>query len=1077
MAEAPNNPRTPAAPTASGAETLAGPPARTGSRASGGVEDIVSQIRAELADISAYELDLRRREQEFSAEQRRMEEAARVAARAEAEILRTQLARQKAALAARATELVEERKRIEARAVEVHQAAQRVQSRQIELARRTEHVKRRVESLAGRFRRDRERLRRRIALVRTREADLNRRIRLARDEIVQEREALSRRGAELDAQAGRLVEQEQSLALRRAELERWLASATVQAADARERLNTFETERRRLSDEHQAVARAAGDVEARRSALDTRQRELESRAAELAARSEQLEAEHTRLAQELDELEARRSALDRQRGELAELVTRAERREQALTAQATALEAQREQIQAASAALARRQEAIDAAQHRADEIEQQARQALDEARALREQTESRDANSRHAAMAIETERQALEQRSAALQALEARFDQLQVEREQAAEQARKLILEWSARVRQADHGWTAAPGAGWRRVAGLSALAGVVAALAWLWTNPVHYESRTALRVATERGEDVSLAAAPATTTDDNTVTTAESERWFARVRAEHVRGLLDPDLLATAAAPPELAAAWRSASAGVGGPTEVRVEAGPGPLDLVLRVSSRWAARASELGRAAAAAYAERVNAIAAAPSLPEHYAELDGWRQALERQIAQARAARDADVAAMMSLPGPEHRDAEAARLESTRQELTAVSAGLEEQRAALAALLSAEVPAIVVDPLDVENALAEDEIYAQDVVELTATAARYRDELHTAMVLMAEPLETLDRRLAALTATIQEQSNLSPPETVTPVLSACGEIAARLVEQSASLGEQWRVWLEAVQSHRVSADRLEASVRELAEQQQQAAETAGRFGAEAGRRAAEIGRQIESLAERGAGSTRELVVATVLRSDYRALRAAIEGISAAAARCAPAANVELDAHDRQIRGLRTRIGQRREVVAQRLELEAAQAARARHAASAEQARLDVRQLEQRREALVAEALDRLHGLRRLDEDVRRREALAARVAQADAALADLTTRLGEVESHLASIRRQGPQPDRVEIIDTTTAAVTAGRGTRALAAGTIAAAATWLLYGLLLARNPWRGDPRREVERLLSAGPPAT
>ncbi len=1076
MAEATNNPRAPSAPTASGTEALAGPPARPVSRQSGGVEDIVSQIRAELADISAYELDLRRREQEFSAEQRRMEEAARVAARAEAEILRTQLARQKAALAARATELVEERKRIEARAVEVHQAAQRVQSRQAELARRTEHVKRRVERLASRFRRDRESLRRRIALVRTREADLNRRIRLARDEIVQERDALGRRAAELDAQAGRLVEQEQSLALRRAELERWLAGATVQAADARERLVAFETERRRLRDEHQAVARAAGDVEARRGALDTRQRELDARVAELAARSEQLEAEHTRLAQELEELEARRSALDRQRGELADLATRVERREQALAAQAAALEAQREQVQAASVALARRQEALDAAQQRADEIEQQARQSLEEARALREQTESRDANSRHAALAIETERQALEQRSAALQALEARFDQLQVEREQAAEQARRLILEWSARVRQAERGWTAAPRAGWRRVAGLSALAGVAAALGWLWMNPVQYESRTALRVATERGEDVSLAAAPATTTDDDTIITAERESWLARVRAEHARGLLDPDLLATAAAPPELAAAWRSASTGAGS-TEVRVESGPGPLDLVLRVSSRWAAEARQLGQAAATAYAQRVNAIAAAPSLPEYYAELDGWRQALERQVEQARAARDADAAALASLPGPEHRDAEAARLESTREELTAVSARLEAQRAALAALLSAEVPAVVVDPLEVQRALAEDEIYGQDVVELTATAARYRDELHTAMVLMAEPMETLDRRLAALTATIQEQSNLAPPETVAPVLTACGEIAARLVEESASLAEQWRLWLEALQSHRVSADRLEASVRELAEQQQQAAETAGRFGAEAGRRAAEIGRQIESLAERGAGSTRELVVATVLRSDYRALRSAIEGLAAAAARCAPAANVELDAQDRQIRGLQTRIGQRRELVAQRLELEAAQAARARHAASAEQARLDVRQLEQRREALVAEALDRLHGLRCLDEDVRGREVLAARVAQADAALADLAARLGEAQSHLASLRRQGPQPDRVEVIDTTTAAVTAGRGTRALAAGTIAAVATWLLYGLMLARNPWRSDPRREVERLLSAGPPTT
>ena len=311
-----------------------------------------------------------------------------------------------------------------------------------------------------------------------------------------------------------------------------------------------------------------------------------------------------------------------------------------------------------------------------------------------------------------------------------------------------------------------------------------------------------------------------------------------------------------------------------------------------------------------------------------------------------------------------------------------------------------------------------LAQDAIYQEDYKEYHAVALRYRTELAVSMVLLAEPLKLAQKALADSATLLAEQRDLNPPVDLTAALETAATEVDRLRGQFAAFAQRWRTWVEDVQKMDVAADAVEPAVVELVGRQNEATGAAQELAAQAMRFVTDNGTRVDALAAEGEGSTREVVVAAVLRGDHATVKAELEVFHAAAAKTALSGNVELDTHDRQLRGLRTRLAQRRDLVKGQLQLGADRAAHDRHAAQLDEARQEVRQLEQRREELVTELLATLQGAQELDAAVRAHKDLAGRLERWGAEITQLEARITGLDQKLIAARRRGPHPDRIEV-----------------------------------------------------------
>lgn len=993
-----------------GATDESAPP---GTEASGGVERIAAEIRAELAAISSQGLDVRRREQVLKQQYHELERAARKLAADEVEQARQQLRERSAAVEAQAAELAQRRAR-------QNEFDKELRARQLELvdqgaalARRAERWRQRAESLRLQDNRRRQVLRDHIAAVRRHECELESHVQSARDDIRRRQAELNERAAELEAQAARLAAAERDLQARAAESERQPAAA-----------RTLE-------------------MESRRRALAARERELD--------RHWQTSHEHRRqLAQQAEELEAQQRALLQEQGAFQERVQRLQRREQRCAEKTVALEAELHSLAEREAELTRREAAVDEVCRQAEETEHRAKQYHEEALSLREQTEARDSESRQAALALVVERQRLDGEKVALESAGAGLDGLGDQREREIEQAHAKLAEQAEHLRQVERSLATGPRVftphWWARSGVLAGLAGSLAAIAWLGLHPPPHRAKAEIRVTTDR---VFAPGVPAGMPRAGAAGSAS-----AGVLYEHCMRLLDPDLLADAVVGDELAEAWRAGCAN----SRVRVTAGEGEMVLLLSVTDADADTARRLVRTACEAYTQRVNAVPAMAALPPYYQELADWRAELQAALETAGGRRRADQAALAELPGPQERERALTDAKQTDADLAQVVASLGEQQARVAALLSAEIPLGSVDPADLEAALAEDAVYQEDRAEFHTVATRYRTELGVSMVLLMDPLPDLQKVLAEFAAALTEQRGLNPPAEVSAVLEACGADLAQWQKRLAEFTRQWRLWLETLQGMDVEKD-----IVALVERQNVAANAARRLSEDARKLVDELAARIKKLDADSAGSTREVVVAAVLRGEQAALKAAVEALVAPAAKTALNENLDLDAHDRKLRGLRTRLSRRRELVNEQLQLAADRLAREKHAARVEAARAQLRDLEQRRDELVTRLMTTLGTIRALDETARRRDEAAARLRLEDAEISRLRAWSRHLEQKLADARRHGPKPDRVQIGELVTEPVEQARYRGAAAAAGVALAAAWLVCVLMTSGNPRRARRR--------------
>jgi chromosome segregation ATPase len=167
----------------------------------------------------------------------------------------------------------------------------------------------------------------------------------------------------------------------------------------------------------------------------------------------------------------------------------------------------------------------------------------------------------------------------------------------------------------------------------------------------------------------------------------------------------------------------------------------------------------------------------------------------------------------------------------------------------------------------------------------------------------------------------------------------------------------------------------------------------------------------------------------------------------------------NPELEIQDRKLRGLRMRMNQRQEAVAQQLQLQADDALRAKHTAQVDAARETTRSLDQRRQELVTEILATLQKLRAAEDAARRRGEIEVQVQQLDTEIEWLRSRVASIDTQIAELRAQQPPPEKVEASEVLVSDTQRTRYTGAALAGGVAFAAAWVTCALMVAGLPKR------------------
>jgi hypothetical protein len=512
----------------------------------------------------------------------------------------------------------------------------------------------------------------------------------------------------------------------------------------------------------------------------------------------------------------------------------------------------------------------------------------------------------------------------------------------------------------------------WRAVV-LSVLAGVVAGLICGVVEQPRYRGLAEVQVSAERGSAARIAREHA----DALLSDGAAEHWQGSPAVEQ----------------------WRAARAARD--VTVRVLPQSGNLELALDTPDR--ALAETLPGAAVSAYIAYVN------TLPlEHFRspgdiEWSERQTALAEELQRRRTRRQEIEARLARTPLVSERSDVQIAFNEALDGFDQVVERLRRLRPELKTLQSQELPRGEVTTEVYQRGLAEDTLYQEDLQEHASEARQYRAELAVALTLLVDPLEGLGKTVQDLSATIVEQRDLQPPPNVRTLLEQCladtGDLERSLTEFAQGWGQR-----------REMVERLRASeqVVELVEQQGQALDAAGRLVIEARRVSREVHTRIDALGAEGNAGTREIVVVNALRRVLSRVDEQVDVLAEAATAINPSTNFRLDVHDRQLRGLRTRLRDREERIRQVLQADADRAARAERDAHERRLRDAIDASDDERQALMDTLVANLRRLRELDEQHRELGELNAELKVEEAAIGRLTKRLELLEAERPALRR---------------------------------------------------------------------
>lgn len=1031
-----------------GRDGLSGPKSNRSdeSRETGGVDNLVREIRAGLSEISTRELDIRRREQEYVEQYRELRQAARRAAEQEIARERAEIAQQADRVNAVAADLVKRREQLAHAAEEIHAQKAEAEKHKAELERQSEHWKERLESLRGRRKQHREVLRRRIGTIRQREKELEKRLRMARDSITQQRGTFEQQAQTLTERERRLKAREQAIIDRHRELERRLRDGENIVQDIEERENEVAVERAQLDDARQellrdreALQREQQELAYERSRLEET---LQARAAErdaLIAKQAQLDdrwqsagQQQHELTRQREELEAWRRSLEQEQAACDQRIQRVERQELQFQTQLEDLEAQRRELAEREASVAGQEEQANKLFEEAQRVAQQAREQQDESAALREQLASRENEVRQAELSLALDREQLEKDQQSLEMRHRDYGTRHESQRVKLDNIRAQVREELDRVEKLAKPRQETTGGWWVRTGVLSLAAGLAAGLAMIGFGPVDHVVSVPVAATIAAGDP-------------------------GRVLERHRIALMDAALLDNSEQPDTIRTDWAQACA----EGKLAVLRSEEANQLIVQMRGASPAEMRGLLDAAVGAYVERVNSRSVRIDDPEHYdrlrgrlAELEGRHGTLEPELVRVQAE-------LAGVPAVTERDALMTEVDARETELEELVKELNGMRAELAGLVAADVPRGRVQAETVTEALAQDEIYQEDVAELHAVAVQYRTELAVAMLQVVDPTKAVRTALRRFSATLAEQRELDPPADVLAVLDDCDERIAKAAKEVDALAGRWNQWLQMVQN----ADVREGVVG-LVERQAEAADAARRLGDQAIGLVDELGVLIEQINNEGDGSTRGVIVAAVLRGDLGGLAQSVESFLEAAKKPSVPGNFELEAQDRKLRGLKTRLAQRRQAVEEQLQAAANRAARNAHMRRVEALRQKVHGLERRREEIAIELASALRSLREMDRHARRRMTLESERDRIRADLAWLSEQIAETRDALDAIEQGGESPDRLAAGDTVVESDGRGRLTLAGVVGGGAMVLVWLGAATSLVRIPSR---RHKVRRL--------
>lgn len=818
-----------------------------------------------------------------------------------------------------------------------------------------------------------------------------------------QRTALRKRVAALRARAHELV--------RRSVLAREELNGKRQATAEREAVFTRRAER--LDALEQELERRQDAIRQRTRVLDEQDAQLTQRATDQTLARNKLERERREWQRANEDLARQQAALQARQEEYDAYWQARHDEQQDLTRELDELDARRRLLVAHDTELQQREMGLD---HRTAQLEQRiaalhdGRNAL---RALRDDLEARAANlEEHQAM-LDTHTREADTRVAASAATAAAAEQRLAELSTELEQLRRMK---PAPAHRRPSG---------RRVLGLAVLTGCVTAAVWWGLHPPRYVATTQLQVAASGPE-------------------------AALELTRHRLALSDPNLEAIEDLPATARAAWQAAT--LHNEVQIVPDATTGVLHLAC--AGNAAADTQRLLDEVTRRYAAATRAADSVAALPPELAELLRWRRELEADTAAAQSQRQALVTELATLPDPNAAATLSAELTQLSTTLATAITDLDGARATLATLLATDAPPGEVSATDIEAAQAADTIYTEDTKAFQAAALSYRSELAISMLQLVDPARMLVDALDKLHGVYAEQLELDPPVAIRTLLEDSLRDLEAVQERAGQFRAEWEPEIAVVQSLSVEDDAVE-----LVTQQVAAADRARALGDLATKLVDDLGTQIEALGSTDE-STRAVVVTAMLRGELTALKKVVEDFLPATRQPSVTENIELDALDRQLRGLRMRLDARAESIQQRLQQAADEASRTAYAARVDAARAVVQQLERQREQLLADIAALVGKRQALDDALAQRAELTAQRARWDAELNWLQTRNIALGQTLETLRRAATRgPVEATAVDVRPASARAP-GVDAGLAGGVGFAVAGLIGLLTLVRRPGPG-----------------
>lgn len=455
-----------------------------------------------------------------------------------------------------------------------------------------------------------------------------------------------------------------------------------------------------------------------------------------------------------------------------------------------------------------------------------------------------------------------------------------------------------------------------------------------------------------------------------------------------------------------ELRTAVAAADPVAGAEVQLRTD---GAAQLELSTVGRDTPANARLLRQIAESFREnRAGITAAYQSSETRLADLRARIERLESQIRATHEALDAQRQSLSVLPSDAQRAAQVAevdRLETHVAELTARQAELEQELARHAAVEARGV----LNEEALTEALERNEMYANDAREVAAASKMYQAVVVASVEQLAEPLVEIRDQTLHVAGTMQEQQQLEPPAEIAAELETSLKVINDAEQGLIGLIEGQSDWLARLRALDLPTDaatlvELHSTVlTDLRDGALRVTTAAGELDAGALR-----------LEERPERSTRQMVVAAVLRSEASRLNRLAAELSELQNPLRLEENFELNAQDRKLRNLRARMNRLRDDVQTKLQANADAEALHVHAARLRALRESLAEARRDEQAALAELRAQLDALQTLDAALAERNAItqeATRLARLGQEYSEELATSRSAEEQLAAQLAQPP------------------------------------------------------------------